>query len=270
VAELADLLRTVADGSSPAADQELTVLCPPDDRSVGILAFSGHHVVCVDLPDGWVRSWLPSGDLSAPLAPPFVTVLAAATGRAPGNLDTVLVARATGRSRGMDLTELTEADLVVPGRPRIERALAHRVDVRAWTCPGGLLVLGRGVAGRWEVAVEVDETVRGFGLGRALFASALGLLPAGEWVWAQVAPGNAASARAALAAGFRPVGAELLLEPDPIRPVNAGEPFTWFLRDQDDGYWVEPERDSQRDIEPEPNSAPESVITDSQPNETDE
>jgi hypothetical protein len=32
-------------------------------------------------------------------------------------------------------------------------------------------------------------------------------------IWAQVAPGNAASVRAILAAGFSPVGAEALLVP---------------------------------------------------------
>jgi hypothetical protein len=37
------------------------------------------------------------------------------------------------------------------------------------------------------------------------------LVPHGELVWAQVAPGNAASVRAILAAGFAPVGAEALL-----------------------------------------------------------
>ncbi len=34
------------------------------------------------------------------------------------------------------------------------------------------------------------------------------LIPAGEAVWAQVAPANAASVRAFLAAGYQPVGAE--------------------------------------------------------------
>jgi GNAT superfamily N-acetyltransferase len=52
--------------------------------------------------------------------------------------------------------------------------------------PGGLLVLGRGLAGRWEVAVEVEPGSRGHGLGRALVAAAPGLLPPGETLWAQV------------------------------------------------------------------------------------
>lgn len=83
--------------------------------------------------------------------------------------------------------------------------------MRAWTAEGGILVLGRGVGGRLEVAVEVDEGVRHRGLGRALASAARHL--AGEPVWAQVAAGNARSARAFQAAGYRPVGAEALLLP---------------------------------------------------------
>ncbi|HKN96305.1 MAG TPA: hypothetical protein VJX10_04235, partial [Pseudonocardiaceae bacterium] len=48
-------------------------------------------------------------------------------------------------------------------------------------------------------------------------------------VWAQAAPGNAASVRAALAAGFRPVGAEVLLRPPSpwSDQVTLGS-FGWF------------------------------------------
>lgn len=80
-----------------------------------------------------------------------------------------------------------------------------------WVADAGLIILGRGVAGRLEVAVEVDEHARDRGLGRALFAASRGLVPDGESLWAQVAPGNAASLRAVLAAGFRPLGSEVLL-----------------------------------------------------------
>lgn len=215
-------MREVADGVQPTANHPaVTVLAPPDERSVGVLAFPGRTVVSADLPDVWVRSWLPLDDLSAPLGPPFLLLLTAVTGRLADNLDIVLVARAHGRPRGMDLTDVSGTD-----HPRLVRACAHRTDVRAWSCPGGLVVLGRGVAGRWEVSVEVDAPLRGFGLGRSLFAAALGLLPDGDPVWAQVAPGNAASVRSALGAGYRPVGAEVLLVPDPA--ATETDPFAWF------------------------------------------
>lgn len=233
MAELADLMRSLGDGRSSAIGRELMVVLPPDDRSVGVLAFAGLNVVSADTAEDWVRGRLPDNDLSAPLGQPFVADLAAATGRVADNLDAVLAAPGTGRSTGMDLTELTE--FREPLSPRLALALARRVDVRAWRCPGGLLVLGRGVADRWEVSLEVDPALRGFGLGRGLFAAARGLVPAGELVWAQVAPGNAASMRAALAAGFRPVGAEVLLRPpSPWHDQVTFGSFSWFT-DPDDG-----------------------------------
>jgi GNAT superfamily N-acetyltransferase len=113
---------------------------------------------------------------------------------------------------------------LVPARdrahPRIARALRHRDGVRAWTVPGGTVLTGRGVAGRWEVAVEVEPGARGSGLGRRLALAARHLVPDGEPLWAQVAPGNAASVRALLAAGFVPMGAEALLVP--VRAVAEG------------------------------------------------
>jgi GNAT superfamily N-acetyltransferase len=73
-----------------------------------------------------------------------------------------------------------------------------------------VLVLGRGVAGRWETAIEVDEEARHRGLGRLLAVSARHLVPGGGPVWSQQSPGNARSVRAFQAAGYRPVGAEAL------------------------------------------------------------
>jgi GNAT superfamily N-acetyltransferase len=98
----------------------------------------------------------------------------------------------------------------------VRRAHRYRDDVRAWqTSDGaGWLTLGRGLAGRWEVSFEVEPYARGQGLGRALAAAALGLLPAGTAVFAQVAPGNSVSLRATLAAGYTPVCGEVLLPRD--------------------------------------------------------
>ena len=200
VAGLAGLL-----AAPPAADGGVTIIEPPDERSVGVFAFTAHHVISADVDPDWVRSVLPADDLSAPLNPPFLEALAASTGRMVNNIDAVFVA-APGPH--------TELELSLAGKPnhaRVDRAHEHRTGVQVWVADGGVIILGRGVAGRLEVAVEVDEPVRGRGLGRALFAAARGLVPAGQSLWAQVAPGNAASMRAVLAAGFRPIGAEALL-----------------------------------------------------------
>jgi GNAT superfamily N-acetyltransferase len=81
-----------------------------------------------------------------------------------------------------------------------------------------VLVLGRGLAGRREVAFEVDPAARDRGLGRLLVAAARHLTPPGEPLFAQVAAGNAASLRVVAAAGFRPVGAEVLFHRDGAAP----------------------------------------------------
>jgi hypothetical protein len=81
-----------------------------------------------------------------------------------------------------------------------------------------MLVLGRGLGGRWEAAVEVEPGSRNAGLGRALAAAARHVVPEERPVWAQIAPGNASSLRAFLAAGYQPVGAEVLLMPGRFRP----------------------------------------------------
>jgi RimJ/RimL family protein N-acetyltransferase len=94
----------------------------------------------------------------------------------------------------------------------VARALRYRDGLQVWTAQGGagVLVLGRGLAGRREVAFEVDPARRNRGLGRRLVAAARHLTPPGEPLFAQVAPGNAASLRVVEAAGFRPIGAEVL------------------------------------------------------------
>jgi hypothetical protein len=95
------------------------------------------------------------------------------------------------------------------GHQRVARAQRYRTQVRVWRSDGGIVLVGRGLAGRWEVAVEVQRHARGQGLGRSLFAAARHLVDGA--VWAQVAPGNVASVRALLEADYRPGGAETLL-----------------------------------------------------------
>ena len=108
----------------------------------------------------------------------------------------------------LDLTPALDLDR----HQRVARSLRYRDDLQVWTTKdwAGLLVLGRGLAGRRELAFEVDPARRNRGLGRLLVAAARRLTPPGEVLFAQVAPGNAASLRVVAAAGFRPIGAEVL------------------------------------------------------------
>jgi hypothetical protein len=78
----------------------------------------------------------------------------------------------------------------------------------------GLAVVGRGLVDRTELSVELLEPRRtAAGAGRRLIAGALAALEPGRWCFAQVSPGNAASLRAFLAAGFVPIGSEVLIQP---------------------------------------------------------
>jgi GNAT superfamily N-acetyltransferase len=209
--ELAGLLSMVESGKPLPTDPWLTVVPQPGSRAAAVLAFPGYIVVAADVPPDWVHAQLPEPDLSAPLNPPFLAVLCTRLGRRVNNIDMVMLAEPMAGDPGIELELVADAE-----HPRVQRAHRYRDGVRAWRsapadAAGGVLIVGRGLAGRWEAAIEVDEQSRNAGLGRRLAAAARHLVPDGRPIWAQIAPGNAASVRAFLAAGYQPVGAEALL-----------------------------------------------------------
>jgi GNAT superfamily N-acetyltransferase len=208
VAGLAELLGRVERGQWPPADPWLSLVPAPAPGTGAVVSFAGHVVVAADVDPAWLREALPDRDLSAPLNPPFLHALERRLDRRVNNLDLLLLAPPLPGEPALPLRELPDSD-----HPRVRRARRYRERVRIWAGDGGVLVLGPGLAGRWEVAIEVDPPRRGRGLGRALALAARHLAPGGRPVWAQVAPGNAASVRAFLAAGYRPAGAEALLVP---------------------------------------------------------
>ncbi|KOV61672.1 GNAT family N-acetyltransferase [Streptomyces sp. MMG1121] len=207
MATLRDILDAAALGVFPPADGRTVVVPQPSPRDAGVLSFTAHAVVFTDEDPAWVHDALRTLDLdplSAATSPRFLTALMDRTGRACEVVDALLVAGPLSGEPPLALKEIED-----PAHSRVAYARVRRDDVRAWSAGGGVLVLGRGVAGRLEVSVEVDERVRHRGLGRLLVTAARHL--AGEPLWAQVSPGNARSVRAFQAAGYRAVGAEALL-----------------------------------------------------------
>ncbi len=201
---LVALLEDAARGRFPAPDGAVEVL-PPPGAAMAVVAFTAHHVIAADIGADWVRAQLPAGDLSAPMSARFLVALSDRIGRHAGSLDVVLAAPGLAGEPG--LSEVDGAD-----HPRVVRAHRYRSDVRVFAAAGGtaMVVVGHGLAGRTEVAVEVDPAERGAGLGARTLLAARRLFGEDKVVFAQVAPGNAASLRAFLRAGFEPIGCEVL------------------------------------------------------------
>jgi len=209
---LADLLEAAARGVYPSPDGRVEVVPSPPGPSDAVVAFTSHTVVAANVDPGAVAAQVRADSLSAPLQPPFLSWLAGQLRSEAGSLDVLLVAGGAGAPQ-IELEELDDAD-----HPRLRRAHRYRRDVRAHApaSGGGLVILGRGLAGRYEVSIEVERARQGEGLGRTLAQAARALVPEEHPLFAQVAPGNAASLRAFLAAGYRPIGAEVLfLKPQP-------------------------------------------------------
>ena len=207
--DLAGLFAHLAAGENPPADASVTVLPAPSGARAVVVGGTAWHVVAADVDPAWVSAEVAHDPIAAPLGARFLAALADRVGVEPGSLDAVLVAPAAPVAPGL---ELVPSD---PDHLRVVRARAHRDDVRIWTTPdaSALVTLGRGVAARWETSVEVQPGARRKGLGTALAAAAPALVPDGAPLWAQVATANTASLRAFLAAGYRPVGAEVLYRP---------------------------------------------------------
>jgi RimJ/RimL family protein N-acetyltransferase len=204
---LADILRRVENGVFPPPDLGITVVPAPSPRESCVLAFTGHIVIAADVDPQWLADHLPPGDLSAPTNPPFLSALEHLTARRVNAIDAMLLAPALTEPTPT-LTEFTDLD-----HPRVARAWRYRDEVRVYSdnATDGLVIIGRGLAGRLECAIEVPPAARNQGAGRHLARSARALIPPGTSIWAQVTPGNAASLRTFLAAGYKPVGSEALL-----------------------------------------------------------
>ena len=200
---LAAALVAAARGAFPPVDGQVEVLPPDQSGTEAIIEFTGHAMVLTGRePDDplfcGVDAYGGAGD------PRFVVALA---GRAPiGTHDAVLV-----RHGGATSDPLEETDRY-DDHPRVIRARHHRRSVRVLGDSTGLVTIGTGLVGRTELSVELTGDRSNGGAGRALILGGLATVSSTELVFAQVAPGNAASLRAFLACGFRPIGGEILIE----------------------------------------------------------
>ena len=215
---LAVLLDGAAHGRFPEPDGEVHVLPPLPGALDALVAFTGTFALTGTMTQSEVDARVPRGEFTIPTSAEFVQWVAGRLPARPASQDIVFAAVSPGADATDELEATAELmEVAESSHPRVERATRYRSDVRVYETADrrGVVVLGRGITRRWEVAYEVDADARNVGLGRALAASALRLLPKGTPVWAQVAPGNTASVRAMIGAGFKPVGAEILFVREP-------------------------------------------------------
>lgn len=203
VHDLHRILLDAADGRFPAIDGGVDVMAPMAADHHAVVEFTGHSFVLTDREPSAVVERGVDG-FGGASQPDVLRWLAGSYGSI-GSHDAVLVTRGVG---GGSLSARDDLE----GHPRVVRSREHRRGVRVHGDDTGLVTIGRGLVDRLEVSVEAFPGAP-TGSGRRLIRAALALVPAGDVVFAQVAPGNAASLRAFLSCGFAPIGAETLLLP---------------------------------------------------------
>lgn len=199
-------------GRFPAVDGRVEVVPPDGAGTHAVVEFTGHSFVLTDLSaddDLFVGVDAFGGATQLRV----LTGLAGPNGTV-GSLDLVMVCRAGAHQTGPHHAEPLQP-IADTSHPRIVRAHHQRRDVTVLGDATGIVTLGLGLVDRCEISIELTDAAHGHGAGRRLVSSALATLDPGEFVFAQVAPGNAASARMFLAAGFVPIGCEVLIERRP-------------------------------------------------------
>lgn len=203
--QLYEVLIAAAGGSFPCVDGGVEVWAPMHEGHHAVVEFTGHSFVLTDHEPAAVLARDGVDGFGGASQPDVLRWLAGPAGRI-GTHDAVLVAPGIGGGR---LSESAAHD----DHPRVLRSREHRRDVRIHSDDVGLVTIGRGLVDRLELSVEVIDPAAPAGSGAHLIAAGRALVPAGEFLFAQVAPGNAASVRAFLRCGFVPIGAETLIRP---------------------------------------------------------
>jgi hypothetical protein len=211
---VATALIAAANGQFPEVDGAAEIVAPDAAGTHAVVSFTGHSFVMTTLdPDRLARFGIDG--YGGAMDPNVLTWLAGAHGEV-GSIDAVLVRRGIAHERdaGASLPRLDQLD-DLDDHPRVRRARHHRRHVRVIGDDRGFVTIGQGLVDRTEVSIELTSGEHGAGTGRRLLMAALAKIDADQWVFAQVAPGNAASLRLFLACGFVPIGSEVLIEHRP-------------------------------------------------------
>ncbi len=200
---LLGVLEGAAEGRHPPVDGLVTLLPQLAGGNRAVVALTGHAYLCTDQ-DPATFSDLELDGFGRALDPR--SVLRLADGGRIGVNDAILVVEGTGG--GVDLPPTDGWD----DHHRVAYALAMRSDVRVYGDTRGFVTIAKGLAGRSELSIEVADPGSEPGLGRQFLERARGAVEPGGWLFAAVSPGNARSLRSFLAAGFTPIGSEVIID----------------------------------------------------------
>jgi hypothetical protein len=204
---LAGLIADAAAGRFPAPDGGWRRVLPWRPGLEAVISFTGHAVFAMapDITDDRLAS-LGADGFGGAHDPRLISALAGPEGWIDV-LDMLMAGRGTGRP-GVPPRLIDRPDLASHPRARFAARIRDARRVLGYPDPhrSALAIISRGIAGLTELSFELEPGRRGQGGGAALAAEALGVIPSGQLVAAAVAPGNAASVRALLSAGFVPLG----------------------------------------------------------------
>jgi len=204
---LAALISAAADGRFPDRDGGWRRVPPWRPGLEAIVSFTGHAVFALapDIPDRVLVS-LGADGFGGAHDPRLIAALAG-----PGDwidcLDMLMAGRGTGRA-GVPPRLADRPDLATHPRARFAARIRDQAQPLGYPDRqrSALAVIGRGIAGLTELSFELEPSRRAEGHGAQLVSDALTAVPEGQLAVAAVAPGNAASVRALLSAGFVPLG----------------------------------------------------------------
>lgn len=212
---LSKALVGAARGFFPAADGGVDVFPPDEDGTCAVVSLTGHAYVLADVDPAEVAQRAPNGGFGGVMDLSFLQWLAGDT-YTIGSIDVLLAHEATGTKHK---EASSKANDEYESHPGVRAARAKRSNVTTIADAHGVAVLGAGLVGRRELSIELlQPQVAPKGAGREIAALGLAAAAPGELIWAQVNPGNARSLRTALAAGFTPIGSEVLLRPRKAQP----------------------------------------------------
>jgi len=207
---LLDVMTSAAHGVFPRADGSVSFLPELPHGNRAIVALTGHAYIAAGLSAEHFDDVTVDG-FGGALAP--AAVLRVADGGVVGVHDVILVAPGTGTGLRTPVTSMWD------GHDRVRHARHLRTAVVVYGDERGFVTVGHGLAGRPEMSVEIADSSSSAGVGRGFIADACGAVPVGQHIFAAVAPGNARSLRAFLAAGFHPIGSEIII----VRSDRASE-----------------------------------------------